>query len=73
MQAIDSVLKLPRAPLSFSPAFTEILRFCSQINDPSPHDLKALVAIFRCLRRDLNDREKIYAAKIIALMRLKTG
>jgi hypothetical protein len=71
MQAIDSVLRLPSTPHSFSPAFTEILRFCSQVEDPSPHDVKALTAIYRCVRHKLDDREKIYAAKIIGLMRLK--
>lgn len=71
MQYIDSVLRLPRTPHSFSPAFTEILRFCSQVHDPSSHDVKALTAIFRCVRNDLDNREKIYTAKIIGLMRLK--
>ena len=71
MQAIDSALRLPRTPHSFSPAFTEILRFCSQVRDPSPHDVKALTSIYRCVRNDLDNREKIYTAKIIGLMRLK--
>ncbi|TSA03215.1 MAG: hypothetical protein D4R76_05400 [Methylococcus sp.] len=36
----------------------EILRFCSQVHDPSPHDVKALTAIFRCVRNELDDRER---------------
>lgn len=72
MQTIDSVLRLPRTPHSISPAFTEILRFCSQVHDPSPHDVKALTAIYRCVRHELDEREKIYEAKIIGLMRLKS-
>lgn len=71
MQTIDSMLELPKITPTFSPAFTEILRFCSQLNDPSPHDLKALTAIYRCLRRNLDEREKIHVAKILGLMRLK--
>jgi hypothetical protein len=71
MQAIQSVLKLPGTPHSLSPAFSEILLFCSQLHDPCPHDVKALTAIYRCVRHELDDREKIYAAKIIGLMRLK--
>lgn len=71
MEAIDAMLRLPRTPQSFSPAFTEILRFCSQLHDPSPHDLKALTAIYRCVKPNLDDREKIYTAKILGLIRLK--
>lgn len=70
MQAIDPMLKVPQAHLTFSPAFTEILRFCSQIHDPSSHDLKALSAIYRCVRPEMNDKEKVYAAKIIGLIRI---
>jgi hypothetical protein len=72
MQAIDSMLRLPLLPKPFSPAFLEILRFCSQVQDPSPHDIKALTAVYRCLRKNLDGREKIYAAKILGLMRLKS-
>jgi hypothetical protein len=62
---------LPRKPHAFSPAFLEVLGFCSGLQNPGPHDLKALTAIYRCVRHQLDDHEKIYTAKILGLLRLR--
>jgi len=51
----------------------EILGFCSQIHEPSPHDLKALTAIYRCVKPNLDNREKLYTSKILGLIRLKVN
>lgn len=69
---VDSHLSFSSPSESYSPAFNEILRYCAQIIDPSPYDLKALLAIYRCLRHRMGQSEKIYVAKILGLMRLNT-
>lgn len=58
---------------NFSPAFSEILRFCAEIRDPSPYDLNALAAVYRCVKKGLNAREKIYSVEILSLMKLKSN
>lgn len=65
------ILRPSDPPPELSPAFLEILGFCSHLESPTQHDINALTAIYRCLRQQLSNREKVYAARILGLMRLK--
>lgn len=71
MHKIRSLSPDQNVPPNFSPAFEEVLRFLSQTEKPfNSHDISALTAIYRCVRRHLDVREKVYTAKILGLMRL---
>jgi hypothetical protein len=69
MDVISSIAIKNNGQQLFSPGFLEILRFCSHVKNPSLHDVRALTALYRCIRRTLDGREKRYAAKILGLMR----
>lgn len=70
MNGMNSIAGADRSDQDFSPGFQEVLRFCSHIQNPSPNDVRALTAIYRCLRPSLGGREKVYTVKILGLMRV---
>jgi hypothetical protein len=71
MHTLNARVSLAEAS-GFSPGFLEILRFCSHVREPNPHDLKALIAIYRCLRKGLEPKERRYTARLLWFMRLKS-
>lgn len=52
---------------ALSRGFREILKFCAQTRGPfSEHDLKAVHAIYRCVKRDLSSQELAWTLAILS-------